>query len=135
MSADHVDMARRGNEMFNARDFRRLAEIAHPDVVWRPAMGTLESRQYHGLDGMRRYQDDLGAGFRDLGFEIESLHEIGSDTVLMVGRLHGTGSSSGVTVSGERGVVIRFRDDKITSIESFPSVAHAREVAQEGAAA
>ena len=121
-----MDIARRGIELFNARDVERIAEIAHPDLVWRPAMGTLEGREYHGLDGIAQYRQDLDAGFRDIGFEIEAVEPIGSDTVLVIGRLYGTGFSSGVSVSGERGVVIRFRDDKITSIESFPFVARAR---------
>jgi ketosteroid isomerase-like protein len=130
----HAELARRGVEMFNGRDFGHLSEIAHDDVVWRPALGQLEDREYRGLEGFVEYTRDIGASFQDERFEIESIRPVGDDAVIVFGRLHGTGARSGVAVSGERGVVIRFRDGKIAAMESFPSAAEALHAVEEGAA-
>ena len=135
----NVAVAKRLMDAFNAGDLDAslalLKEEAHPDFVWKPAIAILDGGEYRGADGMRAYDEDFRASFQAQSFEPEFSRAIGTDTVLILGRLHGTGQQSGASVSGERGIVLRFRERKLASMASYPSHAEAIRVAEEETAA
>jgi ketosteroid isomerase-like protein len=130
-----IEVTQRATEAFNAGDLDFLAQAVTSDFVWRPAIGTLESREYRGIDAMRHYWRDLGESFDETRFETAECRTVAADTVVILGRLHATGHSSGAAVSGERGIVARFRGERIASMTSYPSWTETIRIAQAGAPA
>jgi ketosteroid isomerase-like protein len=116
MSQENVEIVRAGIEAWNAGDRDRAMSVFDPELEFHSAT---ERKTYHGLDGMVRYTEDVGAVIADFHFEDTRLLDAGGDRVLGLYRIVGRGAGSGVPVSREVGALFQPRNGKVLKGEIY----------------
>jgi ketosteroid isomerase-like protein len=110
MSQENVELHRRANEAFNARDVEGFIRYCHPDIELHSAVTVPGGGLYRGHDGIRRWHRDLAEVF---GGEIEMIPEaffdLGEYTVTFH-VLHGRGRQSGAHVGTPAAHLCRWQD-------------------------
>ena len=99
MSQENVELARRGYELFNARDLSAFFDLFDSKFVYRNRTDEPVARVFHGLEDYKRYVVSLLNSFDELRFEIRELIDLG-DRVVVVTDLFGRGRESGADVRG-----------------------------------
>ena len=130
MSQDNLEIFRRAIDALNARDFDTIAQLAHEDGEWRPALtagGDLEHPVYRGLAGMRQYADDMDDLFVDTRFEVERLDLVDPDRIFFYGRVTARGRGSGVPVDVPVWALWELRDGKLLRGTAYLAEAKALE--------
>jgi ketosteroid isomerase-like protein len=88
-----VDLVRRSYEAWNRRDFAGLPELLHPDFELDLTARVLNPDRYVGIEGLRRFVDELGETWDDMGLEPEEFIDAGDQVVVpIIARLRGRGS-------------------------------------------
>ena len=128
MSAENVEIMLTAYEAIARRDRETLDAILRerlaPDFEFEAA---LTGATYRGLDGFWELLDDIEdtIGYRP---EVEEAVDLG-EHVLVVLRMSGRGSRSGVSVAQQGGVLVTFDGGMLVSGKSFASKAEALEAA------
>jgi ketosteroid isomerase-like protein len=128
MSAENVEIMRTAYEAIARRDRETLDAILRerlaPDFEFEAA---LTGATYRGLDGFWELLDDIEdtVGYRP---EVQEAIDLG-DHVLVVLRMSGRGSRSGVSVAQQGAVLVTFDGGTLVSGKSFASKAEALEAA------
>jgi len=98
MSAENVDIIRRGYEEFSATG-EPTEDIMAPEFVW--DMSTFrdwpERKTYEGVEGMREFVGDWTAAWEDWRLEVEDLVDAGDEVVAIV-RQSGRSKTTGLPV-------------------------------------
>jgi ketosteroid isomerase-like protein len=129
MSAENVEIMRTAYDAIARRDRETLDAILRerlaPDFEFEAA---LTGATYRGLDGFWELLDDIEdtVGYRP---EVQEAVDLG-EHVLVVLRMSGRGSRSGVSVAQEGAVLVRFDGGMLVSGKSFASKAEALEAAE-----
>lgn len=119
MSQENVEIATRGIDAFNRRDVDYIVELATPDFEWFPALpGTVEGSGYRGREGIETYLIEIRDTWEEYRLVADEFRDLG-DRVLMLGRIEGRGSGSGVNVDTPWGGIFDFRGDRIWSVRSY----------------
>jgi ketosteroid isomerase-like protein len=129
---ENEEIARRGWEAFNRRDFDTVLDLMHPDVEWRPAQGPggVEGQVYRGRDEYRQWlYHDLPEIWEDFHAEELEFEDAGEGRVIASGYVVGTGRGSGAEVRVPFSQLAWFRDGKVARIDGFMSREGAREAA------
>jgi ketosteroid isomerase-like protein len=130
MSAENVEIMRSAYDAIARRDRETLDAILRerlaPDFEFEAA---LTGATYRGLDGFWELLDDIEdtVGYRP---EVQEAVDLG-EHVLVVLRMSGRGSRSGVSVAQEGAVLVRFDGGMLASGKSFASKAEALEAAEQ----
>ena len=90
------------------------AELMAPDITFRAASPA--NFVAEGLEETARRVLDLLAHWSDYRIEAEELEDLGEDSVLAVGRQHGTGKLSGVEVDYPIFIVWKFRESEVIGV-------------------
>lgn len=128
MSAENVEIMRTAYEAIARRDRETLDAILRerlaPDFEFEAA---LTGATYKGLDGFWELLDDIEdtVGYRP---EVQEALDLG-EQVLVVLRMSGRGSRSGVSVAQQGAVLVTFDRGTLVSGRSFASKAEALEAA------
>lgn len=128
MSAENVEIMRTAYEAIARRDRETLDAILRerlaPDFEFEAA---LTGATYRGLDGFWELLDDIEdtVGYRP---EVQEALDLG-EQVLVVLRMSGRGSRSGVSVAQQGAVLVTFDRGTLVSGKSFASKAEALEAA------
>jgi ketosteroid isomerase-like protein len=128
MSAENVEIMRTAYDAIARRDRETLDRILRerlaPDFEFEAA---LTGATYKGVDGFWELLDDIEdtVGYRP---EVQDAVDLG-DHVLVVLRMSGRGSRSGVSVAQEGAVLVTFEGSTLVSGKSFASKAEALEAA------
>ena len=128
MSAENVEIMRTAYDAIARRDRETLDAILRerlaPDFEFEAA---LTGATYKGIDGFWELLDDIEdtVGYRP---EVQDAVDLG-DHVLVVLRMSGRGSRSGVSVTQEGAVLVTFEGSTLVSGKSFASKAEALESA------
>jgi ketosteroid isomerase-like protein len=128
MSAENVEIMRTAYDAIARRDRETLDRILRerlaPDFEFEAA---LTGATYKGLDGFWELLNDIEdtVGYRP---EVQEAIDLG-DHVLVVLRMSGRGSRSGVSVAQEGAVLVTFEGSTLVSGKSFASRAEALEAA------
>jgi ketosteroid isomerase-like protein len=118
VSQENVEVAKRALDAFNRRDFDGLIELITPDIEWFPAMPGAVKDGYRGRLGVEAYLGEVRNTWKDY----RACSSVFSDLdahVLVLGRAEGNGRDSGVTVDSPLGMVIDFRDGRISRVRSY----------------
>jgi len=68
MSAENVEIAKRGIDAFNRRDVDGFFALAASDFEWFPAMaGAVEGGGYRGRDGIEKYLVEIADAWEEYG--------------------------------------------------------------------
>lgn len=118
MSQQNVEVARRALEAFNRRDFDALVELITPDIEWYPAMPGAVKDGYVGRLGVEAYLGEVRNTWKDYRARSSVFSEVPGG-VLVLGRAEGRGRDSGVEVDSPLGMVIEFRDGRISRVRSY----------------
>jgi ketosteroid isomerase-like protein len=93
------------------------SESANPS--WFPAMGVaVEGGSFRGSEGVEKYFEELRDTWEEIRLVGKESRDLG-DRVLLLMRIEGRGRGSGVPVDAPFGVVIDFRDGKISRTRSY----------------
>jgi ketosteroid isomerase-like protein len=118
MAQENVDVAKTAIDAFNATDVEAFAALTTPDFEWSPSMVAIEGTIFQGREGIETYFQRL-----EIAWERFHVHRhrfrVGDDLVVMLGRLEGRGSGSGVPVDSSLGMVFDFRGGLISRIRGF----------------
>jgi ketosteroid isomerase-like protein len=110
VSQESVNVVQRMVEDFNSEDPRRALSRFHPEIEFTSTANALDGAAYVGLDGMRRYADDLDATFDAWHSEDNRILDAGGERVVWLHRVVGRGKTSGVPVDQPIGIVWTLRD-------------------------
>jgi ketosteroid isomerase-like protein len=121
MSAENVEIAKRGIDALNRRDaaFDEYDEVVTPDYEFQTALASfVESGSYRGRVGLEAYVAEIEETWEVFHLLPDEFRDLG-DRVLMLGRLEGRGKSSGALVDTPFGMVLDFRDGRISRSCAF----------------
>jgi ketosteroid isomerase-like protein len=129
MSQENVELAREVMSALSRGDYDGLVTLADPEVEWRSFFAELgEGGVYRGLDGMRRYVDDLADAWEIVRADVDDLVGVGN-VVLLVGRIHYRGKGSGAEDETPAGWMLKFRQGKVIRFRAFRDPEQALEAA------
>jgi ketosteroid isomerase-like protein len=104
---------------------RSLGAISHtlqkadPEVEWHTLIAGLgEAGIYHGHEGTRQWLADLDDAFGDTHPDLDDGIAVG-EVVVLVGRLHYRGRTSGAESESAIGWMMRFRRGKVIRFRVF----------------
>jgi ketosteroid isomerase-like protein len=119
MSEKNVEIAESVIEAYNRRDVDAVVELGTPDFEWLPATARIvEDRGYKGRAGFESYLVEIGSTWEELRATAEEFRDLG-DSVLVLGRMEGRGTSSRVPVGAPLGMVFEFRDGKVSRVQTY----------------
>jgi ketosteroid isomerase-like protein len=125
-------IARRGWEAFNRRDFEAVLGLVDTDMEWRPAQGPggVEGRTYRGLEAYREWlYKDLPEVWEEFHAEDLEFTDLGDGRVITSGYLTGKGRGSGAEIRVPFSQLGWVRDGKAVRIHAYLSREGAREAA------
>jgi ketosteroid isomerase-like protein len=129
MGRDNIKLAREVMDALSGGDYARLVALADPEVEWRSFFAELgEGGVYRGLEGMRRYLDDLADAWEIVRADVDDEVGVG-DVVLLVGRIHYRGKGSGAEDETPAGWMLKFRQGKVVRFRAFREPEKALEAA------
>ncbi len=105
-----------------------VEELVDPDIELMSRITSVEGSAYRGLDGLRRYFEDMADAFQEWRNDVNDLTDVGQDTVLADITFHGTGKS-GVAVELQSFVTCVLSDGKVARVLAYPSRREALEAA------
>ena len=111
MSQENVELAYRAYDAVRRRDLDSHLALYDPDVEIEPLTAVAVGTSYRGLDGVRRWWDDIVSTFPDFGTEVLEARDLG-DLTLTALRLRGHGAGSDALVEQTVWQVIEWRDKK-----------------------
>lgn len=127
MTQPDVELVRQIFAAFGTGDVDAVRDLMADDfVLVVPPSMSAEPDVYEGVDGARRYMAGFDGVVDDVRFHAAELHPE-RNCVIAVVRITGRGTASGIPVELEAASIVRVRDGKVTSIESHPDLAAARE--------
>jgi ketosteroid isomerase-like protein len=131
MSQENVEIVRRVFEEFNRRgppDDTVLEELADPSIEFTSRLTSVEGSTYRGLDGLRRYYEDLADAFQEWRNDMNEMTDVGQNTVLVDATFRATGKS-GVAVELQSFIAWVLSDGKVARVYAYPSRREALEAA------
>ena len=108
---ENLRVVRQLFDAFAARDVSRTTELVDRGVMMEPLSTPVERRTpYLGIDGLRRYLEDLDSTWDTFVVTIGDLRSDG-EHVVAIGRIHAR--QGGVTVDDPVGFAFKLRDGKV----------------------
>ena len=109
----------RALEDFNRRDLDTYEELYTPDYEWFPALtGTIVGRHYTGREGLETWFVEASDTWESFIVVTEELRDL-DDSVLGLGRIAGRGRGSGVELDAPMGMIVDFRDGRISRARNY----------------
>jgi ketosteroid isomerase-like protein len=126
MSEENVELAFRAWNAVTRRDLDVHLALYDPDVEIEPRTSVAVGTSYRGLDGVRRWWDDMLRTFPDIGMEVLEARDLG-DLTLTATLMRGHGAGSDVLIEQTLWQVIEWRDRKCVWWGSYASEREALE--------
>ena len=119
MSERNVELTRRVNEAFNARDIEAMIALCDPSIEFHSTFAAVGGAIYHGHDGMRRYQRDMVDAWGDeVRADPEAYFDLGEHTLGFL-VFHGHGRHSGAEVAMPIALVTGWRDELLVYMKGY----------------
>jgi ketosteroid isomerase-like protein len=128
MSQENVEIVRRSIAAFNAGDFEAALLNVHPDVEWLTNPAAPDMGLFRGHDGLRRLAAMLEDVLGEVRMEPDEFLDV-DDHVVVLGRLHVVGATSGVATDSYRAWVYTLREGDIIRQLTYVERAQALEAA------
>lgn len=125
MSQENVEVVRLSYEAYALGDIEGALAAIDPEIVIQDH-DIPDAGEYHGIDGMFRWQADWESSWESWRWEPEEFIDVG-DRVVAVLRVYAKGRGSGVDVERLDGAVWTMRDAKGIRLDYYGSKAHALE--------
>jgi ketosteroid isomerase-like protein len=124
VSTENVRIVRRLVEAFNDRDIDSMLPDMQPDAELHPLRAQLEGKAYRGHDGLREMLADFDQDWEFVHLDAEEFRDA-DDAVVVLGRLHARGRTSGVDLDVPMGFVWKLREGKAAHVRTFSEPADA----------
>jgi ketosteroid isomerase-like protein len=118
MSSSHVDRVRAGTGAFNRGEYDGALDMLAADFTWDTTKAVPDGRTYCGREEIKAYWLDVADRWDSLRIEADEWIDAG-DRVVMLGRLVGVGSGSGVPVEGPWNQVWSFEGGALVRCENY----------------
>jgi uncharacterized protein len=125
MSAQNVEVVRRGFEAFNSGDMVRILAFADPDfeAIVPPELSA-EPDIYRGHDGIRRYFQTFQDAMDEIRFQPERFWDVGPSVVALV-RITAKGRQTAISVEQRIAQVWSIRDGRAKRVQTYASLSEA----------
>ena len=127
MSSDDVRLVRRWFEGFERADLG--LDICDPEIEIRNWAEFPITGPYRGLEGVRRWWDDIDEAFEDRQWELLDVIDAGDGRVLTIQRFTGRFRLTGLETDFAWGAVITVKGGKVARAHGYPSPRQAKEAA------
>jgi ketosteroid isomerase-like protein len=115
----NAEWVREAFERWNAGDRTPPLERIDPDVeIHTMIAGAFEGEPYKGHEGARAWLEALDENFETWTLVPEVWHERG-DTLVVLGKIHARGRSSGIELDQTIGWVARFREGILLRLHTY----------------
>lgn len=132
MSDARADAVRRACDALGRRDLRAVLDELDPDVEVSPLVSVWQ-RSYRGHTGVEQWWRDVSELWEEFSIRPDDFRDLGDDVLLVRAHWHGRGKGNATGIDGPTALVIRFRNQKATSVDGYLDDAHAmRAVEQRG---
>ena len=118
MTRENVTTVQLAVAALNDRDVDAYLACCVEDVELQTPLSPVEGA-YRGATGIRRFFSDIASTGPDFRVEIERIEALGSDRVLTLMRITGSGRESGVDMGAETANVYDLIDGKIKTIAIY----------------
>jgi ketosteroid isomerase-like protein len=134
VSAENLEIVRRGFEAFNAQGVEGILPFIDPEFeATTPPDLASEPDTYRGHDGVRRWFDSFYEVMDDIRWDGHEFHEAG-DRVVVEFTLRARGKTTGLDFGQDAVMVWELRDGKAIRVDLYPTLEEAMSAAQGGAA-
>jgi ketosteroid isomerase-like protein len=124
MSQANLELVRRNNQAYNARDVAAYLDTVADSVSFRSRFSAMDRVVYQGHDAMRRYFNELDEVWSRYEMSLQRMVPAG-DRVAALFHLYAVGRESDLQLEERPGVVFTIEDGKIVQIDAFPTQAEA----------
>ena len=128
MSEENVELARRFGEWFNAGDAEAAQAHSTDDVEIVPLRAVMEGTAYRGPGAFAAFKVDNDESWAELRFEAEEFRDAG-ERVVAIGHLAARARLTGADVRTSLALLLEFRGDLVSRIETYVDIAAALEAA------
>jgi SnoaL-like domain len=128
VSAQNVELHRRGIEAFNTRNVEGLIAQSDPEIEWHSGVAAaIGSGVYQGHDGLRGwYREFQEVWGDDIQMEPEAFFDLGEYTIAFY-VLRGRGKLSGAEVAMPNAQICKWRNKRCVYIKGYVKREHALE--------
>jgi ketosteroid isomerase-like protein len=120
VSERNIELHRRLNATFNARDVEGAIALCDEQVEFHSLFAAVGGADYGGQDGMRRYFAEIDDAWgEELQIEPEAYFDLGEHTLAFY-VAHGRGPQSGAEVRMPYAQVVRWRDGLVVYTRLTP---------------
>jgi ketosteroid isomerase-like protein len=119
VSVQNVELHRRVNAAFSARDIEGLIALCDRQIEFHSLFEAVGDTVYHGHDGLRSWHRDLeDAWAEEIRIEPEAFFDLGEHT-LAFNVLHGRGRHSGAEAVMPYAQAVRWRDGLMVHFKAY----------------
>jgi ketosteroid isomerase-like protein len=129
MSQENVEVVRQIFQAFNSRDWAEWESHHHPDFEWSDPPEFPGGGMHRGVDGVRRFIDEVLETADEWQVEIDAIESAGEDRVLMRGRSVLVGRVSGMAMEDPLFQLFDLEDSRVSRVQTFRSSEEALEAA------
>jgi ketosteroid isomerase-like protein len=119
MSERDLETIRAGLAALNQRDLDGMLSALAEDVELVPLRAVLEGTVYRGHAGLRRWLEDMSEDWIDFQIVQHEVRDLGADRVLVLGRFHARGRSSGVQVDEPAAWICQMAAGKVVRMRFY----------------
>jgi ketosteroid isomerase-like protein len=119
MSERDLDIIRAGVAALNKRDLEGMLATLAEDVELVPLRAVLEGTVYRGHAGLRRWLEDMSEDWDDFRIDLHEVRDLGAERVLLLGRFHARGRSSGVQLDWPAAWICRMAAGKVARMRFY----------------
>ena len=125
VATSNVDIVRQAFAAFEQRDPDLLADLVRPDIVFEPVTAQIAAggKPYRGIDGIRRYLEDVARTWQELRPAPDTFYEREGGIVVVTGRVYAWGA--GRVVDAPAGWLWRVQGGKLAYGRVFETAAAA----------
>jgi ketosteroid isomerase-like protein len=124
MSQANLEIVRRNNDAYNARDLAAYLDTVAESVTFRSRFSAMDSVVYRGHDDLRGYFDELDEVWSRYEMALQRMVSQG-DRVAALFHLYAVGRESDLRLEERPGVVFTLEGGKIVQIDAYPTQAEA----------
>lgn len=129
MSADNIDVLRRGYDAFNRGDGQTVLSLMTDDIEFVAAESSAYYRgsSYIGKQEIAKFLAQVAAEWSGNWFDVEQFHDAG-DVAVMQGRYRGTYKATNRTVAAQTVHIWTLRAGKLAKLQQYEDTAALRDV-------
>ena len=126
MSQANLEVVRRNNDAYNARDLTAYLATVAESVTFQSRFSAMDRVVYRGHDDLRRYFAELDEVWSRYEMCLERMVSVG-DRVAALFHLYAVGRESDLQLEERPGVVFTLEASRIVQIDAYPTQADALE--------